>query len=203
VGERHEPYVYNDKHFARSAPPPAASAHKEEHEKQSLAVKPPDATQAAAESGLAAKLKAALSPSHMKHMLKKYGPVAGVFHFTIWMSTLGGFYAAVKSGLDVSSFLSWLPFVEEEMLAKNAAAGQFAVAYAATMLTGPLRALLTISATPKVSACSIYYDATAHCTIPARAQRVVPSEHLLNVHEHAFAHRCASVALSCTLSCTY
>jgi Protein of unknown function (DUF1279) len=152
VGERHEPYVYHDKHFARSAPPPsAAPAHNEEHEKQSLAVKAPDTAPITAESGLAAKLKAAFSPSHMKHMLKKFGPVAGVFHFTIWLSTLGGFYAAVKSGLDVSSFLSWLPFVEEEMLAKNAAAGQFAVAYAAAMLTGPLRALLTISATPKVS----------------------------------------------------
>ncbi|KAG5192456.1 hypothetical protein JKP88DRAFT_284283 [Tribonema minus] len=89
-----------------------------------------------------------LSHENLLRFARKYGPVAGVVHSSVYVCTLGSMYTAIASGLDLTSLLAQIPLMDQDLLTANAAAGHLAVAYGATMLTGPMRAVVTITATP-------------------------------------------------------
>ena len=73
----------------------------------------------------------------MTHLLKEYGAVAVVLHFTIFLAVLFGFWAAIRFG--------WRP----ESVAGGV--GTFTAAYIATKLTSPLRIGMTILLAPLVA----------------------------------------------------
>ncbi|KAG5178556.1 hypothetical protein JKP88DRAFT_329071 [Tribonema minus] len=86
-----------------------------------------------------------------KHIMKEYGPVAATLHGSVFLTTLGGMYAALEKGLDINALLAQLPFIDGAALGSGGAGGQLAVAYGATLMTGPARTILTVVATPKVA----------------------------------------------------
>lgn len=94
-------------------------------------------------------IRQSISGQKMKELAKRYGPIAFVFHTSVYVTTLSAFYYGVGHGVDISSILSKIPFVEMDRL--DPTAGQFAAAYAAAMITGPVRAVLTMTATPHVA----------------------------------------------------
>lgn len=79
----------------------------------------------------------------LKEVFTKYGPLALGFHFTVWSATLGSSFALLSTGFDVESLL---PAKVLTML--PAGAGNLAVAYVITEVTGPFRTLLTLGAAP-------------------------------------------------------
>lgn len=80
--------------------------------------------------------------------LKKYGPVAVVVWFSIFFATLGGFYAALSSGVDLAAIANDWGFDGARIAAES---GTIVVAYAATKLVQPLRILLFLAITPPLA----------------------------------------------------
>lgn len=81
--------------------------------------------------------------------MKRYGPIALAFHSTVFLSTLGGFYAVADYGFDVQSLLATVPIIADNM--PHPSAGNLAVAWGLTTCTGPLRAILTIMVSPRIA----------------------------------------------------
>ncbi|KAK3914062.1 Protein FAM210B, mitochondrial [Frankliniella fusca] len=76
--------------------------------------------------------------------IKDYGPTVIVFHVTISLISLGGFYLAVTSGIDVRSIFAFKDFSSE--LAGEV--GAFVIAYAVHKMFAPVRISMTLFCTP-------------------------------------------------------
>ncbi|WAR11505.1 F210B-like protein [Mya arenaria] len=87
----------------------------------------------------------------LKRAVKDYGATVIVFHVGISLISLGGFYLAVSSGLDVVGLLTRLG-VGESILQSRVAAGSttFVLAYAVHKVFAPVRIATTLTCTPLI-----------------------------------------------------
>lgn len=90
-----------------------------------------------------------MSPKELKRLMKEYGPIALAFHSAVWLSTLGAFYSVVDYGFDIASLVGRVPIIAENM--PHAGAGNLAVAWGLTTVTGPVRGIMTITLTPPLA----------------------------------------------------
>ncbi|PSN54798.1 hypothetical protein C0J52_01989 [Blattella germanica] len=81
----------------------------------------------------------------LKRAVKEYGATVIVFHIGISLLSLGGFYLAVTSGVDLSGMASSFGMGEVA-----AGAGNFVVAYALHKMLAPVRIGITLGATPVI-----------------------------------------------------
>lgn len=85
----------------------------------------------------------------LQRAIKEYGSTVLVFHITISLASLGGFYLAVSSGIDLVSILQNVGVGETILQSKLATgAGTFVVAYAVHKVFAPVRIAITLTATP-------------------------------------------------------
>lgn len=89
------------------------------------------------------------SSKELKRLMKQYGPVALAFHSTVFLSTLGGFYAVLDYGFDVQSIVARIPFLAENT--PHPTAGNLALAWGLTTCTGPVRGIMTITISPQIA----------------------------------------------------
>ena len=82
-------------------------------------------------------------------VLRKYGVVALVFHFSVWLTTLSASVAAL-SVYDTSTLLEALPEPRGQIPLSSGAA-TLPVALALCEVVGPARLALTVAATPAVA----------------------------------------------------
>lgn len=90
-----------------------------------------------------------MSAAGLKRLVKEYGPVAVSFHATVFLTTLGGFFSLVDYGLDVASLVKNVPIIANNLPHKSA--GNLALAWALTTVTGPVRGVMTVTLTPRVA----------------------------------------------------
>nr|CAD7589371.1 unnamed protein product [Timema genevievae] len=81
----------------------------------------------------------------LKRAVKEYGSTVIVFHVGISLLSLGGFYLAVSSGLDVAKILTSLGISAGEVAA---GASTFVMAYAVHKVFAPVRISITLASTP-------------------------------------------------------
>ena len=93
--------------------------------------------------------KKKMSATELKRLMKEYGPVAVSFHASVFLTTLGGFFSLVDYGLDVASLVKNFPVIANNLPHKSA--GNLALAWALTTVTGPVRGLMTVTLTPHVA----------------------------------------------------
>ncbi|CAM9740709.1 unnamed protein product [Choristocarpus tenellus] len=93
--------------------------------------------------------KEKLSKEAVKRILRDYGVVAVVFHSAVFSVTLGSFFGALSQGVDMGSILAYAPLIAENL--PSPSAGNLAVAWGLTTVTGPARGVLTITLTPRVA----------------------------------------------------
>jgi len=90
-------------------------------------------------------------PSY-RELVQKYGVIIVVFHSGIWVVTLGFFNILVFNGVDVSSLVEYIPFIEDFELDNESdvasASAKFLIAYTITSITGPIRLGLDVVAAP-------------------------------------------------------
>ncbi|KAM6340915.1 protein FAM210B, mitochondrial isoform 1-T1 [Alca torda] len=85
----------------------------------------------------------------LKQVFKEYGAVGVSFHVGISLVSLGIFYLAVSSGVDMTAVLFKLGFSESSLQSKMAAGtSTFVLAYAIHKLFAPLRISITIVSVP-------------------------------------------------------
>lgn len=85
----------------------------------------------------------------LQKAVKEYGSTVMVFHVTISLISLGTFYLAVSSGIDMGNIMSYFDVgdkIQQSQLV--AGASTFVVAYAIHKVFAPLRIGITLSATP-------------------------------------------------------
>ena len=108
-----------------------------------LALKPPAAEEEEEEEELS-----------IVGLLERYGVVALVFHFTVWVATLSTVFLALSVG-DPAALLARLPsFIRDAVAEDNGsldAAAKLPVALALCEVVGPARLALTLAATPPLS----------------------------------------------------
>ena len=84
-------------------------------------------------------------------VLRKYGVVALVFHFSVWLTTLSASVAAL-SVYDTSTLLEALPEpLRSQLPSQSSGAATLPVALALCEVVGPARLALTVAATPAVA----------------------------------------------------
>ncbi|KAK2162182.1 hypothetical protein LSH36_102g04002 [Paralvinella palmiformis] len=85
----------------------------------------------------------------LKRAVKEYGATVIVFHVCISLVSLGGFYLAVSSGIDVISILQAMG-VGESLLTSRVATGAstFVIAYAVHKVFAPVRIAITLTSAP-------------------------------------------------------
>ena len=83
-------------------------------------------------------------------VLRKYGVVALVFHFSVWLTTLSASVAAL-SVYDTSTLLEALPEPLRGQIPLSSGAATLPVALALCEVVGPARLALTVAATPAVA----------------------------------------------------
>mmetsp|Transcript_16729 Transcript_16729/g.43871 ORF Transcript_16729/g.43871 Transcript_16729/m.43871 type:complete len:162 (+) Transcript_16729:176-661(+) len=83
-------------------------------------------------------------------VLRKYGVVALVFHFSVWLTTLSASVAAL-SVYDTSTLLEALPEPLRGQIPLSNGAATLPVALALCEVVGPARLTLTVAATPAVA----------------------------------------------------
>ena len=84
-------------------------------------------------------------------VLRKYGVVALVFHFSVWVTTLSASVAAL-SVYDTSTLLEALPEpLRSQLPSQSSGAATLPVALALCEVVGPARLALTVAATPAVA----------------------------------------------------
>ncbi|KAJ4442170.1 hypothetical protein ANN_12036 [Periplaneta americana] len=81
----------------------------------------------------------------LKRAVKEYGATVIVFHIGISLISLGGFYLAVTSGVDLSGIVSNIGGGEVAAEASN-----FVVAYALHKMLAPVRIGITLAAVPVI-----------------------------------------------------
>ncbi|XP_055386253.1 protein FAM210B, mitochondrial-like [Condylostylus longicornis] len=79
-----------------------------------------------------------------KKIIKEYGSTVIVFHVTISLLSLGGFYLLVSSGVNVIAILDWIGI----NTSKFATGSTFLLAYAIHKVFSPVRLSITIGAAP-------------------------------------------------------
>uniref|UniRef100_A0A8B9BTD2 DUF1279 domain-containing protein n=1 Tax=Anser brachyrhynchus TaxID=132585 RepID=A0A8B9BTD2_9AVES len=85
----------------------------------------------------------------LKKVFKEYGAVGVSFHVGISLVSLGIFYLAVSSGVDMTAVLFKLGFSESSLQSKRAAGtGTFLLAYAIHKLFAPVRISITRVSVP-------------------------------------------------------
>ncbi|KAM7038130.1 protein FAM210B, mitochondrial [Acridotheres tristis] len=85
----------------------------------------------------------------LKQIFKEYGAVGVSFHVGISLVSLGIFYLAVSSGVDMSAVLLRLGFSEASLQSRMAAGtSTFVLAYAVHKLFAPVRISITVVAVP-------------------------------------------------------
>lgn len=89
------------------------------------------------------------SAAELRRLMREYGPVAAAFHASVFFTTLGTFYSVIDYGLDVPSLVKDIPMIANNL--PHPSAGNLAVAWGLTTLTGPVRAVMTITLTPRVA----------------------------------------------------
>ncbi|KAG2776470.1 hypothetical protein PC129_g21590 [Phytophthora cactorum] len=87
--------------------------------------------------------------SRVKHVFKRYGRTAFIFHSTIFVTTLAGSYAAIQRGVDLQALAKRVPILDLSKLDPDA--GTLALAYVSTVATGPARCVLTVAASPIIA----------------------------------------------------
>ena len=83
-------------------------------------------------------------------VLRKYGVVALVFHFSVWLTTLSASVAAL-SVYDTTTLLEALPEPLRGQIPISSGAATLPVALALCEVVGPARLALTVAATPAVA----------------------------------------------------
>ncbi|KAJ6665686.1 hypothetical protein lerEdw1_002056 [Lerista edwardsae] len=85
----------------------------------------------------------------LKKVFKEYGAVGVAFHVGISLMSLGMFYLAVSSGVDIAAILFKLGF-DEALVQSKLAAGTsaFVLAYAIHKLFAPVRISITLISVP-------------------------------------------------------
>ena len=83
-------------------------------------------------------------------VLRKYGVVALVFHFSVWLTTLSASVAAL-SVYDTTTLLEALPEPLRGQIPLSSGAATLPVALALCEVVGPARLALTVAATPAVA----------------------------------------------------
>ena len=83
-------------------------------------------------------------------VLRKYGVVALVFHFSVWLTTLSASVAALNV-YDTSTLLEALPEPLRGQIPLSNGAATLPVALALCEVVGPARLALTVAATPAVA----------------------------------------------------
>ena len=83
-------------------------------------------------------------------VLRKYGVVALVFHFSVWVTTLSASVAALNV-YDTSTLLEALPEPLRGQIPLASGAATLPVALALCEVVGPARLALTVAATPAVA----------------------------------------------------
>ncbi|XP_059415564.1 protein FAM210B, mitochondrial isoform X2 [Carassius carassius] len=87
----------------------------------------------------------------LRKVFKEYGSVGISFHIGISLISLGMFYLAVSSGLDVTALLCKLGFSESVVQSRLAAGtSTFVLAYAVHKLFAPLRISITLVCVPLI-----------------------------------------------------
>ncbi|XP_015737332.1 protein FAM210B, mitochondrial [Coturnix japonica] len=87
----------------------------------------------------------------LKQVFKQYGAVGVSFHVGISLISLGIFYVAVSSGVDMTPVLIKLGFSESSLQSKMAAGtSTFVLAYAIHKLFAPVRISITVVSVPFV-----------------------------------------------------
>ncbi|KAL8574119.1 hypothetical protein ACOMHN_060695 [Nucella lapillus] len=85
----------------------------------------------------------------LKRAVKEYGSTVIVFHITISLASLGGFYLAVSSGIDMVGILKSVGVGESVLQSKLATGtGTFVMAYAVHKVFAPVRIGITLTSTP-------------------------------------------------------
>ncbi|KAM6112765.1 protein FAM210B, mitochondrial [Pterocles gutturalis] len=85
----------------------------------------------------------------LKQVFKEYGAVGVSFHVGISLISLGIFYLAVSSGVDMTAVLFKLGFSESSLQSKiTAGTSTFVLAYAIHKLFAPVRISITIVSVP-------------------------------------------------------
>ena len=82
---------------------------------------------------------------------KKYGVIALLFHFSVWICTLSASVAALNV-YDPVVLLDALPEALRSHMPQSSAAATFPIALALCEVIGPVRLALTVAATPAVAA---------------------------------------------------
>lgn len=87
----------------------------------------------------------------LRKVFKEYGAVGVSFHIGISLISLGMFYLAISSGLDVTALLCKLGFSESVVQSRMAAGtSTFVLAYAVHKLFAPLRISITLLCVPLI-----------------------------------------------------
>ncbi|NWZ37482.1 F210B protein, partial [Brachypodius atriceps] len=85
----------------------------------------------------------------LKQVFKEYGAIGVSFHIGISLVSLGIFYLAVSSGVDMSAVLFKLGFSEASVQSRMAAGtSTFVLAYAVHKLFAPVRISITVVSVP-------------------------------------------------------
>lgn len=85
----------------------------------------------------------------LQKAVKEYGSTVMVFHVTISLISLGTFYLAVSSGIDMGNIMSYFDVGDNIQQSQVVAgASTFVVAYAIHKVFAPVRIGITLSATP-------------------------------------------------------
>ncbi|XP_030359228.1 protein FAM210B, mitochondrial [Strigops habroptila] len=122
-------------------------------------VTPRSAAGSAAKDASGSSEKAATDPSgenkklnksqQLKQVFKEYGAIGVSFHVGISLVSLGIFYLAVSSGVDMTAVLFKLGFSESSLQSKMAAGtSTFVLAYAIHKLFAPVRISITVVSVP-------------------------------------------------------
>ncbi|GCB62113.1 protein FAM210B, mitochondrial isoform X1 [Scyliorhinus torazame] len=87
----------------------------------------------------------------LKQVFKEYGAVGVVFHTGISLTSLGMFYLAVSSGVDVAAILYKVGFNEAVVQSRMAAGtSTFLLAYAVHKVFAPVRMSITLVSVPLI-----------------------------------------------------
>jgi len=90
----------------------------------------------------------ASKPRSVSDLVKQYGKIGIVVHFTIGFSTLALFYTAIRYGVDVSSVLAYFGI---HLGNSGSGAGAFAIALICNKAIFPIRLPITLAVTPIVA----------------------------------------------------
>lgn len=94
-------------------------------------------------------MKHKVSAEGLKRLMKEYGPVAVTFHASVFLATLGSCYSLIDYGLDVPSLVKNVPLIADNL--PHPSAGNLALAWGLTTVTGPFRGIMTVTLTPRVA----------------------------------------------------